>query len=469
MIGSPVNLSRILGQIRDSWRVIAICVAGGLLLAVAVTLLQNKTYISTSQVLVSPNVTAPQGIDVYEAGLYTQQRAQAYVEMATSPAVLRGAAADIRAGSGPAVKGDVVAEWVPGTSLIKITATYTSASDAAGMANGVATQLASLVATVERPSNGGPPTVKVSTVRAADQPTAPASPKLLNNLVLGLLLGLIVGLPLVLARVLLDRSVSDAGELAQATGLPTLAVIGRSRHALGAVVRDEPLSPLAEGFRKLRTSLQFAVPGTPIGSVLVTAPQAGAGSTAVACNLAASIAEAGRRVILVDADLRDGAASRLFGVDDGPGLGDVLSGATDLTAALRPGGVPGLTVLGAGRAPGAPGGVLAGPQMVTLLEQLEAQTDVVIVDAPPVLPYAEAAVLAAIAGATILVARHGKTAVDDLLQARSTLTQVGTTVLGVVINAHPARARAAVTGASTGPARSTSPASESELADHSSR
>lgn len=147
----------------------------------------------------------------------------------------------------------------------------------------------------------------------------------------------------------------------------------------------------------------------------------GAGATTVAANLALAMAEAGQQVILVDGNLADPGASRLIGQS-------------------------GLTVPAVGRATGGPGSVLVGPPMVGLLERLEAKADVVIIDAPPVLPFAAAAELAAISDASLLVARYGKSKADEVQQAWATLGQVGTTVLGVVFNAVPGRNPAAVIG-----------------------
>jgi succinoglycan biosynthesis transport protein ExoP len=450
-----MNLRRVVLHFRDSWRLLAACVVAGLLLGALASVLQHKAYEATSEVLVSPNAPLQRadGVsDAYVAGLFTQQRAQSYVDLGTSPSVLNPVAQQLGIGGGPDLAGHVNVTWVePATALLKIKVTDGSAEQAATIANAVARQLAVVVNTVERPNTGGPPPVKVGTVSVAEPPTSPVRPKPLLYLLIGLFAGLAVGVPLVLARLLLDRSVTDSAALAEATGEPPLGVTGRYPRRPGVVVRDDPSSRLADSFRKLRVSVQFALPGGAARSVVVTGPQPGAGATTVAANLAAAVAEAGRQVILVDGNLRDPALSTLLGMESGPGLRDVLTGDAELDAALRPGGQSGLRVLPAGRAADQPGIAPGGSAVVRLLERLEAQADVVIIDAPAVLPYSEAAEFAAIADGVLLVVRYATTGIDEVQQARITLSQVRSKLLGAVINAVPGRDPGSVVGAGVPP------------------
>ncbi len=448
-----MNLRRVALHFRDSWRLIGICVLAGILLAGLASLVQAKSYEATSEILVSPNASLQRadGVsDAYVAGLFTQQRAQSYVDLATSSAVLNPVAAKLGITGAPDLAGHVNVQWVaPATALVKIKVTFGSAKTAADIANAVAEQLAVVVDRIERPTTGGPAPIKVGTAAVAEVPTSPVAPKPTLYLIIGLFAGLAIAVPLVLARLLLDRSVTDSVALAEATGEPPLGVIGRHKGA-GVVVRDEPRSQAADAFRKLRVSMQFALPEGSAHSVVVTGAQPGAGASRVAANLAAAAAEAGRQVILVDANLRDAALSRMLGLDSGSGFGTVLAGDADLEAALRPGGSTGLRVLPAGA--GADQGPLpGGSAVVRLLERLEALADLVIIDAPALLPYAEAAELAAIADGVLLVVRYGATSIDEVQQARITAAQVRTKLLGVVINAVPGRDPASVVGAGVPP------------------
>ncbi len=463
-----MNLSRILSHVRNSWRTLAACAVAGLLIGGVATLIQGPTYDAKSTVLVSPygalgGLGAAPGAD----GYYIAQRTQAYADLAKSPRVLTAAAE--AAGLDELTESSVKVDWMATSpASLTITVSAPTARDAEAGANAVGKSLADVVAFIERPPNGGNPAVRVSLSSAAEPPTSPVSPDPVINLLLGLVVGLAVGFPLVLARLLLGRGISDGAALREAIGEAPLGVIGAADDKGGLILREAPRSKPAEELRKLRTSVRFAKPDAAAHSIVVTAPHLGAGATTVACNLALAMAETGQRVVLVEANLRDPAVSDLFRLDAGPGLADVLSGEVDVDAVLRPGGTAGLMVLTAGQTAAEPGSVLAGSRMVALLERLEQQSDVVIIDAPPVLPYAEAGELSAIADAALLVARYSETKISDLREARATLAHVGTTVLGVVINGAPGADSADAVSSSTPPARpSSSPAPE--LADNPSR
>lgn len=436
-----MSLSRILKHVRNSWRTLAICVVAGLLVGGLATLIQTPSYEAESTVLVSPNGALASADAALGAGVFVQQRAQSYVEIATSSRVLRPAAT--QAGVDSLTVSQVRVDWLTSSPAnLQIVVKQSSARDAAAAADAIANQLGAVIDALERPTGGGQANIRVSLARAAVVPDTPVSPDLVVNLLLGLVGGLALGLPLVLAGLLFRRGITDAESLREATGESPIGVISSAGPNAGLILRDTPRSMAAEAFRKLRTSVQFAKPDAAPRSIVVTAPQLRAGVTTVAANLAYAMAEAGRRVILVDGNLREPAVSALFSISDRPGLSDVLSGDSLLKDALRDGGTQRLTLLTAGGPAGDPGSVLSGERMITLLEELEAAADVVIIDAPQVLPYAAAAELAAIAHAAVLVARYRKTSVDDLEQARATLAQVGTTVLGVVINGLPKSRRA---------------------------
>jgi len=463
-----MTLNRILKHVRNSWRTLVICAVAGLVLGGLVTLIQEPTYEATSTVLLSPNGLGNVGPSLGADAYFIAQRAQSYVEVATAPQVLGPAAT--KAGVDDLPESSVTVTWLTSAPAnLEIAVRQPTALGAAAAANAVAEQLSIVVGGLERvPRAGGNASVRVSVARPASVPQSPVSPDPVVYLLVGLVAGLAVGFPLVLGGLLFRRGISDAEALSEATGEAPLGVIGAAPSAAGLILRDAPRSLPAEAFRKLRTTVQFAKPDAAARSIVVSGPRLRAGATTVAANLALAAAEAGRKVVLVDGNLREPAVSKLLRLKDRPGLTDVLSGDVELTDALQAGGAPGLTVLTAGSGPGEPGSLLAGARMVTVLEELEAAADLVIIDAPPVLPYAEAAELAAIADAALLVARYRQTNVDELQLARSTLAQVGTTVLGVVINAVPERDRADVVKATQAPTGSTSAANQPELADHSS-
>jgi capsular exopolysaccharide synthesis family protein len=162
-------------------------------------------------------------------------------------------------------------------------------------------------------------------------------------------------------------------------------------------------------------------------------------STAVV-NLGLALATAGRRVAIVEADLRRPKVTQYLGLVGGIGLTNVLSGSADVEDVLQPVGEGGLSVIGAGPTPPNPGELLASGQMAALVEKLRADNDYVLVDAPPLLPVADATGLAVIVDGVLLSVHYGTTRKEHLQQAAATLHGVGARPLGVILNMVPARA-----------------------------
>jgi non-specific protein-tyrosine kinase len=269
--------------------------------------------------------------------------------------------------------------------------------------------------------------------------TEPVSPNPPVNLALGAVGGLLLGLLVAFVIEQFDDSVRTADEVAVVTGLPTLGTIGRERinrrglklYWLTALLR--PRSPIAEAYRTLRTNLEFAMVDTPARSILVTSPVPGDGKTTVAANLAVALAQAGRRTILVDADLRRPTIAEVFGIQS-PGLTDLVTRhrtAADFLVATEQ---PNLRVLVSGPVPPNPGELLATQWFRRMLDSLTEAADVVVLDSAPLVLVADAAVVAAQVDATLLVVRAGTTRKDAILRSVDALRQAGARVLGVALN-----------------------------------
>jgi len=253
-----------------------------------------------------------------------------------------------------------------------------------------------------------------------------------------------VGLGVALAFLLeyLDWTVNTPEALEALYGLPTLGVIGAYRTRGGGrdgaepvIALAEPRSPVAEAFRALRTNLQFASPGSPPRSLLVTSAGPVEGKTVTAANLAVSLAQAGQRVILVDADLRRPRLHRLFDVDRQPGLTDLVAGPrTGLQACLHPGGLPNLWIMPCGPLPPNPAELLGAPRTAMAMAQLAAVADVVVYDAPPVATVADALVLSPRVDGVLHVVQAGGPRRDVVQRARDTLRRAGAPLLGTVLN-----------------------------------
>lgn len=211
-------------------------------------------------------------------------------------------------------------------------------------------------------------------------------------------------------------------------GKPT----GFSRYlqTMNLVTLTSPNSAAAEAYRTLRTNVYFATIDDLLKTIVVAAPDSGGSAAEAAANLAVVFAQAGRRVILVDADLRTPQLHTLLGLPNGAGLIDALASGA---AALQTSPVAGLQVLTAGVGSVIASDVLSSPNVVDLLRELAAQADVVLVSAAPAAEYSDAAMLASVADAAILVVTRDRTRRDALAAARDALLRAKARLLGAVL------------------------------------
>lgn len=209
------------------------------------------------------------------------------------------------------------------------------------------------------------------------------------------------------------------------------------------VTLAEPRSAAAEAYRSLRTNLAFARPGEPLNTLLVAAPTSMEPRSTTVANLAVVTAQSGRRVTVVDCDLRRPAQHGLFELENDRGVTTVLvAGEADAAAALQPTSVAGLRVLTSGPIPPNPAELLGSPGMASLVRALAEDADLVLFDAPPLLPVTDAAVLAPGLDGVVLVLESGRSRRDEATRARTVLDNVGARLLGVVLAGLDASAHA---------------------------
>ena len=191
---------------------------------------------------------------------------------------------------------------------------------------------------------------------------------------------------------------------------------------------------MVEAFRSLRTSVLLSAAECPPHSVLVTSTQPGEGKTTIAANLAIALAEVGKRVLLVDADLRSPSVHRLFGRHHDLGLVSYLAGREDWRSVVRPSGTAGLDLLTSGSVPPNPSELLSSPRMSTLLESAKERYEFVILDSAPMLALADSRILAPIVSGVLLVVKSGAIPGEQALQAQRGVRSVGANLIGVVLN-----------------------------------
>lgn len=278
---------------------------------------------------------------------------------------------------------------------------------------------------------------------AGASPAPLIQPRKTRILVLAALLGLLLGTGVVLARSYLRKSVNGSEDL-EAMGLAVFATLNRhpsapqsskGRKRLPIVAVDTPQDLFVEGLRSLRTGLHFGMIDARTRSVLFTSPAPDVGKSFICANLAVVTAQMGSRVCLIDGDMRRGQQRKYFDIArTHPGLAQVLSGEVDANAALSETQVNNLWVLTSGPTPPNPSELLMNERLSRLITSLDADFDLIIVDAPPVLAVTDPVVLGRATGAVIAVTRFGQTQPGEVLAMKKALETAGVKLSGAILN-----------------------------------
>jgi succinoglycan biosynthesis transport protein ExoP len=281
----------------------------------------------------------------------------------------------------------------------------------------------------------------LTVVQAAVPPEEATSPRPILNALIAAIVGLLVAAGIIYLLEYLDDTIKDASEVQVTVGLPTLGTIlrmkgGRGRREMYRLATLlNPRSPAAEAYRSLRTNIEFASLDTPVHTLLVTSAIPAEGKTVTAANLAIAFAQAGRRTLLIDADLRQPDLHELFRVSSEQGLTTLLrSDGALLESVIHRSDQENLAVLTSGPLPPNPAELLGSQRMKTLLSSLSADYELLIFDSPPVALVTDAVVLSSFLEATVLVVDTGRTRRAAVRQAREALAKAGARVLGVVLN-----------------------------------
>lgn len=295
----------------------------------------------------------------------------------------------------------------------------------------------------------------IRVVDVASLPDCPVSPHVPRNLAFGFLLGLGGGIALALVLENLDTTIRNVEEAKAICTLPALGMIplqgyagnGYFKKMLRAVPESngngslityaQPMSPAAESFRALRTSIVLSSFGTPPRVILVTSSLPQEGKTTVSANSAIVMAQRGSRVLLVDGDLREPAIAKMFGVAHKGGLSSIVDGSYRFEDVVVPiPQVPNLSIVSSGPASSQPAEILGSSKMKECIARWRNEFDFVIIDTPPCLSFTDAVLLSREADGVILVARWGQTTKAALRQASDLLMQVNANMIGLVLNAY---------------------------------
>ncbi|HLU59341.1 MAG TPA: polysaccharide biosynthesis tyrosine autokinase [Pseudonocardia sp.] len=439
------------------WRSVLAGLLLGLLVGVVVSLLLPPTYRASTTIFVSARSPGGDVAAAAEGGELSAQRMATYLEVLRSHRLATQVAERHGGGLTPdEVLDKIDASTTPDTLLLTATVADSSPQRAADLANLLAEQFNTTVAALEQPDPQAPPVVTARTFEPAVVPTSPSGPRPLLVIGICLGLGLLAGIALALARHALDRSITSRDQARRSVDAPVLGLITDDRdvQAHRLVFRDRPRGRVAEEFRRLRANLQAVAGPDAHRTVLVTGTGPEEGTTTTACNLALALADAGERVLVVEADFRRPRAADLFGVDRTVGLANVLAGRLGWPTAVHR-WQDTLDVLPSGPPPPNPSELLAQPVMDRLLADVRARYDVVIIDSPPVGAVSDASVLAPRVDGVVLVLRSGKTTTAAAEDAATALETVSARLLGTVLTMTRGRAGVAdddylATGAGTG-------------------
>lgn len=428
--------------VRKGWILITAIALLAIAAAAAYSFVKTPEYSASAKVFVSVQ-SSDTVTDLVQGNTFTQNRVKSYAALVTTPVVLKPVISKVGLQTTVAELAPRVTATAPlDTSLIQIDATSTDPQQAAALANAASQSLSEAVQGLEAPrASTGLSPVRISQVTDAVAPTSPTAPNIPLNLALGALIGLALGLGAAVLRETLDTRIRGEHDV---HGISTAPIVGgiafdprAPEHPL--IVQDDPRSVRAESFRTLRTNFQFLGGGDRRGSFVVTSSVQGEGKTTTVANLAIALADAGRRVVIIDADLRRPRLAEMLGLEGAVGLSDLLIGAAEFDDLVQSWGGGNLDVLPAGRIPPNPSELLGSMAMAELIGRLEQRYEFVLFDAAPLLPVTDAAVLSTHVSGVLVVVAAGRTRKAQLRGTIAALHNVDVAPSGIVLSMMPTK------------------------------
>ncbi|ALE05155.1 hypothetical protein AL755_06130 [Arthrobacter sp. ERGS1:01] len=453
-----MELSDYLGTVRRYAIVIVVIAFLGASAGFALARHTTPMYKATSSIFVAAaggeNIT-----DLVQGSTFTQNLIQSYAALAQMPSVLQPVITKLGLDETPAELAKSVSADAPlNTVIIDITVVDESPETAAKVANAVSVSLATVAQSLSPKRSDSTPAVLMTPIATASVPVAAFSP---NTKLLVIIWGagaLILAIGFVLGRRVVENTIRSEHDLKRSGTVPLLGSVPDIR-GLGtpeSVAQMVVSGQHADAFRRLADHVVNAKAEGPVRSAVVTSMNVNDGKTLVALGLAVALSEHARRVLLIDADLRQGRASAACGLGKRPGLGEVLTGSATIAGLTRRWDV--IDVLPAGRSTAKSSKLLNSPAMEGLMEHLLAEYDFVICDSAAVLPVADTFPLTRLTDGAVVVARAGKSRRDDVHETLCSIEAVKGQVLGTVLNRSGAKLfkiRGRVGGANRAPKHTT--------------
>jgi succinoglycan biosynthesis transport protein ExoP len=427
-----MELARYLLLVRKWWWLL---VAGTLAAGVAsygISKTLTPIYSSTATLLV--NQTQVPGTIAYNDILTSERLTSTYKELIGKRLVLEEVSDRLALPYSPAQLATMISvSVVTDTQLLRLSVENSDPALASEIANTTASVFIeqNTENQLSRPGD-------VSIVEAATAPSVPVKPHVLLNTVMAAAIGLLLAAGAALLIEYLDDTVKSPEDL-EANGLASLGAVARFQRPKAPqenlVAGSGSQRHFSEAYRVLRTNVQFSTIDRPGQTLLVTSANPGEGKTTTAANLALVMAQAGKKVVLVDSDLRRPSVHRLFGLSNEQGLTNLLlSTQSNVDGYAQRTRFDNLAVVTSGPLPPNPSELLASRRLDSIVENLKTQADVVVFDSPPILAVTDATILASKVDGTMLVIDSGKTRSQALQRAKDALVRSKTHLLGAVLN-----------------------------------
>lgn len=285
----------------------------------------------------------------------------------------------------------------------------------------------------------------IEIIEKAERPGRPISPRIKQNLILASILGLFLGVGAIVTVSYFDPTIQTAEEVESIVNLPVLTIMPRIKVPSSITKEEQPgfisrVSELApssqdvEAFKRLRTNIRASDFSAGASALLITSPTPREGKTTIACNLAITMAQAGSRTILIDADLRRPTINRVFKLNNKSGLSSYLKGGLSLDDVIQVSSVPGLSIIPSGPIPPNPSELLESDCFSRLIEELKQRFDRILFDSPPAGPLTDATIIGALMERIILVISSGQVDKKFIISTKQQLERGGVGIYGVVLN-----------------------------------
>lgn len=435
-----MSISDVLRVFQRYWALIVLLTAVGLSVsAVMLAFVIKPSYEANARLFVSTQSLGTAN-ELLQGSTYTQARMTSYAQIANDPIVLDPVISQLGLDTtADALSSQVEASAESNQLIIDIVVTDRDPKMAADIVNAVAESLSEVISeTIEAPIAGSDAIVNVTTTRVAQPPVSPSWPRPWLLLTAGGLIGLLAGIGFAFLLQAGDSRVRNIDEVRKIVPFPVLGLVLQERNfgRQSVMARMGERGMFSEAYRSARTNLEFIdAQGHARRVLVVTSTVPGEGKSTASAAFATSLAEAGNRVALVDADLRKPQIAMMLGLDDTVGLTDLLVNRVEVGDALQPvGETDRFWVLPSGSVPPNPAELLGSAQFAQLIELLRRHFDYVVIDSPPVLPVSDALVLSRLADGVILVVAVESVRRPQLETCVQTLQQVDAPVIGVIAN-----------------------------------